>query len=652
MIESTARNQLQDSSKSKTLNFLSSSCNNPIDIEWNNLTVKSSKALKKLVAGKKTKFIEEKTILNNVSGHLRHGTFTAIMGPSGCGKTTLLNVFSNRSDNKLSLAGSLNVNSQAINSIESIANMVAFVQQDDILMATSTPREVFTFYAKLRLDLSADERKFRVAALLEELGLTKCADTKVGNELIRGLSGGERRRTSIGVELIANPSLIFLDEPTTGLDSTTALMIVELLRDLAKSGRTIVSTIHQPSSEIFEQFDNLMLMVRGNIIYTGAANKAVHYFDGVGYPCPKLTNPSDHFMKIMSETGLIMDEMKNSDKKGISLSLKPELIEDRFKGRLDGMVQSYRNHKVNIIEDPLLKTPVENSKLFQTSWFSQFYLVLIRALVNAIKNPIDVVMRLVQFLVFGGMILILWAGLANDLTGVQDRNGALFMIVTTSVFITMSASMSIFSLERPIFLREQNSKAYRTSAYFWGTTLAEIPFFIIFSVILVCMTYWGLGLNDYSPNKVWIAILINILACFASSGYGVVMSTFVPNVEIANAIMSMIMTPFFATGGFFVSWSYIPYHFYEFAYLTPFRYGYQAMFLNEYTDLDKLTCTSDPKCRPLETKEFDESLEMNLIILAVIGVAMRVISYLGLVLISTPKKAKLEIPKQDEKATL
>ncbi len=103
--------------------------------------------------------------------------------------------------------------------------------------------------------------------LIKELGLERCADTKVGNTFIRGLSGGERKRTSIGVELITNPSLLFLDEPTTGLDSTTALNVLELLKHLAENGRNIVSTIHQPSSEIFGQFDNLILMVRGNIIY-------------------------------------------------------------------------------------------------------------------------------------------------------------------------------------------------------------------------------------------------------------------------------------------------------------------------------------------------------------------------------------------------
>jgi len=179
--------------------------------------------------------------------------------------------------------------------------------------------------------------------LLHDLGLIKCADTKVGNALIRGLSGGERKRASIGVELITNPSLIFLDEPTTGLDSTTALKILELLVKLAKSGRNVVSTIHQPNSEIFSRFDNLLLLVRGNVIYEGPAKDTVGYFASIGYQCPKLTNPADYFMKIMNETGFLIEEMQKAKDKGTEiLALEPEVIEKNFQDRMKVMISAYK----------------------------------------------------------------------------------------------------------------------------------------------------------------------------------------------------------------------------------------------------------------------------------------------------------------------
>lgn len=138
--------------------------------------------------------------------------------------------------------------------------------------------------------------------MIIDLGLSSCADVKVGNAFIKGISGGERKRTSIGVELITNPSIIFLDEPTTGLDSTTALQVILLLKKLANKGKTVISTIHQPSSELFCEFDRLMLMVDGRCIYQGIAQEAYDHFEAQGYKCPQLMNASEFYLDMMSIT--------------------------------------------------------------------------------------------------------------------------------------------------------------------------------------------------------------------------------------------------------------------------------------------------------------------------------------------------------------
>lgn len=183
--------------------------------------------------------------------------------------------------------------------------------QDDILLATFTPTEAFKFSADLRLkNLNESQKMERVMKLIKELGLTKCKDTKIGNAMIRGVSGGERKRTSIGVELLTNPAMLFLDEPTTGLDSSTALQVIELLQTLSHRGVNVVSTIHQPSSEIFDSFERLILICRGNIIYQGEAHQAVDYFTRLGHKCPDFSNPSDYFMKLMNEEGLLIELMQ------------------------------------------------------------------------------------------------------------------------------------------------------------------------------------------------------------------------------------------------------------------------------------------------------------------------------------------------------
>ena len=172
------------------------------------------------------------------------------MGPSGCGKTTMLNLLSGRQlSEKLTAYGNLFINGNQVNNVNKFKSLIGYVMQDDLILPTFTPRETFKFVANLRLGNKSEEEKDEVVnGLLNALGLRKSADTYVGNNLIRGISGGERKRTSIGMELLVNPSLIFLDEPTTGLDSTTALNLIRLLKNLANNGRTIISTIHQPSS--------------------------------------------------------------------------------------------------------------------------------------------------------------------------------------------------------------------------------------------------------------------------------------------------------------------------------------------------------------------------------------------------------------------
>jgi ABC-type multidrug transport system ATPase subunit len=187
--------------------------------------------------------------------------------------------------------------------------------QDDVMYPLLTPRETFWFSAQLKLPFTERNKKAKVDALIEELGLEKCQKTKIGDAEHRGISGGQRKRVSIGMEMITDPSILFLDEPTsgafhvtqslvlvavrqllmrhTGLDSSTAYSLVEKLQHLAAMGRTIVTTIHQPSTDIFFKFDRLMLLAEGHMVYNGPTKDVVAYFGKLGYKCPKYTNPAE-----------------------------------------------------------------------------------------------------------------------------------------------------------------------------------------------------------------------------------------------------------------------------------------------------------------------------------------------------------------------
>jgi ATP-binding cassette, subfamily G (WHITE), eye pigment precursor transporter len=190
----------------------------------------------------------------------------------GAGKTTLLNYLSDKDPSRnLRKKGIVTINEISRDKVDYF-QYLAYVQQDDILFQTLTVRECLTFAARMRLPKSVNHEE-RVNKLIESLKLEKAQNTKIGGSMVKGVSGGERKRTSIGVELITDPSLIFLDEPTTGLDSFTAYTVVQLLKELAISGRTVIATIHQPNSETFDLFDQLMLLADGRTIYLNDAHQ-------------------------------------------------------------------------------------------------------------------------------------------------------------------------------------------------------------------------------------------------------------------------------------------------------------------------------------------------------------------------------------------
>ncbi|OAY82738.1 ABC transporter G family member 18 [Ananas comosus] len=209
-------------------------------------------------------------LLNDISGQALRRQVTAILGPSGAGKSTFLDALAGRIA-KGSLEGSVSIDGRPVTT-SYMKKVSSYVMQDDQLFPMLTVFETFMFAAEVRLSpsLSQHEKKQRVWELLEQLGLQSTAQTYIGDEGRRGVSGGERRRVSIGIDIIHKPSLLFLDEPTSGLDSTSAYSVVEKVKDIAKGGSIVLMTIHQPSFRIQMLLDRLIILARGRLIYQEA----------------------------------------------------------------------------------------------------------------------------------------------------------------------------------------------------------------------------------------------------------------------------------------------------------------------------------------------------------------------------------------------
>ncbi|OON14967.1 ABC transporter, ATP-binding protein, partial [Opisthorchis viverrini] len=235
-------------------------------------------------------------VLSNLNGIILPG-MNAIMGPTGCGKSSLLDVLAGRK-NPQQLSGYVLLDGERPRA-NVHRHLCGYVVQDNIAVDTLTVRENIAFSAALRLPrkLTSEERKAKVDEVIEELGLTSVADRLLGTAYVRGVSGGERKRTCIGIELVKNPLVLYLDEPTTGLDAYTAGSVMKTLRRLADCGRTIVFSIHQPKYSIYRLFDRLTLLCNGKMVYHGPSGQVpIQYFRRLGYVIEGYNNPADFLM--------------------------------------------------------------------------------------------------------------------------------------------------------------------------------------------------------------------------------------------------------------------------------------------------------------------------------------------------------------------
>ena len=203
--------------------------------------------------------------------------------------------------------GDIYINGEKMKDIDKVRSKIGYITQFSDFYTKSTVSENFNFVADMIYAniLSKKEISDIVESIIKQLRLEICRDTIIGNDSIRGLSGGERKRVAIGVELIGNPSLLFMDEPTTGLDAATALEVMELAKILAKQNKTVITTIHQPSFEILDCFDNILTLVDGKIIYWGPPRGIPAYFAEIGLVMPAATNPADFIMRIVNNSDIL-----------------------------------------------------------------------------------------------------------------------------------------------------------------------------------------------------------------------------------------------------------------------------------------------------------------------------------------------------------
>ena len=607
----------------------------PLDLVFTNL----SYSVKDEAESKIQKKEVNKTILDNLTGYFIHGRLTGIMGPSGAGKTSLMEVISNQSKTG-EVKGNFCLNGNEVD-IEKIKKISGFVFQDDIILRTMTVYEALYMSALLKLPetTSIEEKKNIVDKMISTLHLEKCKDTIVGDSTLKGISGGERKRLSVGMEMIMNPSIIFLDEPTSGLDTYTAYSLIKSLKNLTDEGRTVVATIHQPSSDILRLFDDIILLNHGKIVYQGEVKNLVPYFDNIGYKCPEYTNPSDFiFMNILNpldlqnneeNTNINVEQFKvQNDTEDISINYiekKDKFILDSYK--ISGMENNVKE-KCNEINSNTKNLSEKNAKYVARIGL-QYKFLIKRHLNNIIRDKAILRTKLGQSFILGLVIGLTFLNIPGrkDNVQIQDRNGSLFIACFSQVLFPLIGTLAIFSLETPIVMREIGSGYYTPLGYYLSKISIEIPFQLIITLITCTIIYW-LCLYQKKFKKYITFIGIIELGSLCGLSIGITIATIAKNVSIALQFAPFCVVPLILFSGLFINTSSIPAYFTWIQYLSPIRYIYQEVYKNEFKGLKYKEIPLDYAIDQMDFYKVSTALAMCL--LSLITVVLFALCYLVL----------------------
>ncbi|KAK9079231.1 hypothetical protein SSX86_000901 [Deinandra increscens subsp. villosa] len=535
----------------------------------------------------------EKGILKGINGAVNPGEVLALMGPSGSGKTTLLSLLGGRLTDHM-IGGSIAYNDRPYS--KSLKSRIGFVTQDDVLFPHLTVKETITYAALLKLPktLPKQAKEKQAEDVIRELGLERCQDTMIGNSFVRGVSGGERKRVSIGNEIIINPSLLFLDEPTSGLDSTTALRIIHLLQDIAEAQKTVITTIHQPSSRLFHKFDKLILLSKGSLLYSGKASEAMEYFSSIGCSPLISMNPAEFLLDLAN--GNINDVSVPSELEDIvhlgksgthTMNTKPSPTAVH-----EYLVEACAT---NVAEETKRKLAIRTSwdretessdiryakREWGASWTEQFTILFCRGIKER-RHDYFSWLRIIQIIATSVILgLLWWRSDVHNPKDLKNQAGLLFFIAVFWAFFPVFTAIFTFPQERAMLKKERGADMYKLSAYFVARTMSDIPLDLLLPLIFLLIVYFMAGLR-LTAQAFFLTMVIIFLCILAAQGLGLAIGAAVMDLNRATTLASVIVMAFMLAGGFFVkdvpifiSWlSYLSFNYHTYRLVLKVQYGH------------------------------------------------------------------------------
>ncbi|KAM7275856.1 hypothetical protein ACFE04_017722 [Oxalis oulophora] len=497
------------------------------------------------------KVIPNKYILRNVTCEAMPGKITAIAGPSGAGKTTLLEVLAGVIPWSR-VYGDVLVNDKKMEASH-FRKLSGYVTQDDILFPLLTVKEMLLCSAYLRLSCSREKAEARVEELVEELGLEHVSNQRIGciGGSHRGISGGEKRRVSIGVDLVHEPSVLLLDEPTSGLDSASALGVAFLLKTMAREkGKTIVLTVHQPGFQLLELFDQILLLSHGAVLHQGPLFVLEQKLIFSGHSIPDRVNGLEFAIQSIEARIIGCEQSSETNGSGQPLS-------------------QLKRSGVNI---------KENKFSYPNSRFSEILTLSQRFFKNIFRTKQLFTGRLLQSIVTG---LALGTLFMNGTRSKLQTQIGFFAFSITFLVSSTAEGLPIFLQERKILMRETSRGAYRISSYVISNTLVYFPFLLAVTLSYTIPVYWLVGLRKEIDGFLYFSLVLYLVVLMSNS-FIACFSALVPDFIMGTTIISGVLGTYFLFSGYFIRKEDIPSYWIFMHYLSLFKYPLESLVINQY----------------------------------------------------------------------
>ncbi|KFM28717.1 putative ATP-dependent permease [Auxenochlorella protothecoides] len=551
-------------------------------------------------------------ILHGVSGHAERGELVGLLGPSGSGKTTLLGILAQSGealDRRAALTGRVVMEGSPAR----CGPGPAFVPQEDTLLATLSVEECVRYAALLKgtgagVGASQGDIAARVTAVLQELGLEGVARSRVGGAALsrRGISGGERRRVSIAMELVHGPGVLILDEPTSGLDSFTALNLMHSLKRVARAGRIVVLSFHQPSPAMFSLLDRAYLLARGRAVYGGDPASAAAFFKSRGVPCPAGDAIAEHMLHAASDPVTLGALLAGVQGNGAAGGGSPRVLPaghgtvgaGKDGAAEKGPADAQELALVELEAGPgTTRSGTEGSQGVDAagrgtvsdpgpgrSRSLELAVLFWRAGLDIARNPSLLLLHWAMALGMGIFTGCIFLNVGLDISGAQNRAGGLFFILAFFAFTSLTA-VDLFMAERRLVMREIKGGMYHpvsylvTKAALDGLLLRVIPAFLYAAPF-----YPMMGLQSDSTI---VAVFLFVLATFSLvvGAFALAVTVGCTTAGKASLVMNVVLLISLLVGGFFVNVASIAAWIRWLHYASVFFYAYTALITNEVATL-------------------------------------------------------------------